>query len=219
MDRIRVVIVDDQELFVQGLRSVLQARAKGEIEVVGVAYNGRDAVDLLRRVKADVALVDIKMPIMDGVELTAQIVKNCPGTHVIVLTSYGEEAFVREALSKGAVGYLLKETQPSNLIMAILAVKEGSVLISPAVATKLVRGLDPKEGEKEVVVSEKWIEDLTRREKQVLLFLSQGYNNEEISKKLSIEEQTVRNHVSMIYSKIGIHDRIELMLAVNRIRK
>ena len=219
MDRIRVVIIDDQELFVQGLRSVLQARSKGEIEVVGVAYNGRDALDLIRRVKPDVALVDIKMPVMDGVEVTSQVVKHCPGTQVIILTSYDEEVFVHEALSKGAVGYLLKETQPSNLIMAILAVKEGSVLISPAVAKKLVRRLDPKEGEKEVLVSEKWIEELTRREKQVLLFLSQGYSNEEISRKLSIEEQTVRNHVSMIHSKIGIHDRIELMLAVNRLRK
>jgi len=124
-----------------------------------------------------------------------------------------------ETKRRGCDDKYRRSWQPSNLIMAILAVKEGSVLISPAVARKLVRRLDPKEGEKEIFISEKWIEELTRREKQVLLFLSQGYSNEEISRKLSIEEQTVRNHVSMIHSKIGIHDRIELMLAVNRLRK
>lgn len=212
--KIRIVLADDQKLFVESLRSVMESRSE-DIEVVGIAYNGKDAVDLVRSRRPDIALLDIRMPVMDGVEATAVIRQKYPATQVVILTTYDDEVYVHEALSKGAVGYLLKETQPSNLIMCLMAVKEGSVMISPAIAMMLAKrlgatvqrtGPDAAAGR----------EDLTKREKEVLLLLSEGLNNKEIAEKLFIEEQTVRNHVSMIYSKVGVHDRIELMLMVNK---
>jgi len=213
----RIIIADDQTLFVQSLKSVIESRSDA-IEIAGIAYNGKEAVELVRKHHPDIALLDIRMPLMDGVEATAVIRQKYPDTQVVILTTYDDEVYVHEALSKGAVGYLLKETQPSNLIMCLLAVKEGSVLISPAIAMKLVKQLDASGQKQDAEKREGWLEDLTRREKEVLLLLAQGLNNQEIAGKLCIEEQTVRNHVSMIYSKIGIHDRIELLLMVNKMK-
>ena len=159
------------------------------------------------------------MPMMDGVEATRIICDKYPETQVIMLTTYDDEVYVHDALSKGAVGYLLKETQPSNLIMSILAVKEGSVLISPTIAKKLVKQLDnpvPLSSTSNKTNQTPWLDDLTKREKEVLLLLAKGHNNKTIADELFINEQTVRNHVSMIYSKIGVHDRIEVMLLVNK---
>jgi DNA-binding NarL/FixJ family response regulator len=215
--KIRVILADDQVLFVESLKSVIESRSDS-IEVVGVAYDGKRAVELVRSLHPDVALLDVRMPVMDGVEATSIIRRDCPATQVVILTTYDDEVYVHEALSKGAVGYLIKETQPSNLIMCIMAVKEGSVMISPAVARKLVKRLGSLRGSGPAEVSAGWLDDLTKREKEVLLLLSTGLNNKDIAEKLFIEEQTVRNHVSMIYSKIGVHDRIELMLMVNKIK-
>jgi DNA-binding NarL/FixJ family response regulator len=214
MAAMRIVMADDQTLFLESLKSVIETRSR-DIEVVGVAQDGKRAVELVARLRPDVALLDVRMPVMDGVEATAIIRERYPETQVVILTTYDDEVYVHDALSKGAVGYLLKETQPSNLIMCLLAVKEGSVMISPAIARKLVRQLDlrPK-GEDGSAAP--WLDALSKREKEVLLLLAQGLTNQGISERLCIEEQTVRNHVSMIYSKIGVHDRIELMLLVNR---
>lgn len=218
METVRIILVDDQKLFVESLKSVIEARSE-HIEVVGIGYNGKEAVDLVKKLRPHIVLMDVRMPGMDGVEATQIICKTYPETQVVMLTTYDDEVYVHDAMSKGAVGYLLKETQPSNLIMSILAVKEGSVLISPAIAKKLVKQLDNPlrpSSSTEQTLQKSWLDDLTRREKEVLLLLAQGYNNKAIAEKLFVEEQTIRNHVSMIYSKIGIHDRIEVMLLVNK---
>jgi Response regulator containing a CheY-like receiver domain and an HTH DNA-binding domain len=214
MERLRIVMADDQTLFIESLKSVIETRSD-DIEVVGVAQDGKRAVELVSRLKPDIALLDVRMPVMDGVEATSIIRDRNPETQVVILTTYDDEVYVHDALSKGAVGYLLKETQPSNLIMCLRAVKEGSVMISPAIAKKLVRQLDlrPRDAGEGAAP---WLDALSKREKEVLLLLAQGLSNQGISERLCIEEQTVRNHVSMIYSKIGVHDRIELMLLVNR---
>jgi len=213
----RIIIADDQVLFVQSLKSVIESRSDS-IEIVGIAYNGKEALDLVRNLRPDIALLDVRMPVMDGVEATAMIRQKYPDTQVVILTTYDDEIYVHQALSNGAVGYLLKETQPSNLIMCLLAVKEGSVLISPAIAMKLVKQLEPSRDKTDQGWASSRLDELTKREKEVLLQLSQGLNNQEIGTKLCIEEQTVRNHVSMIYSKIGVHDRIELLLMVNKMK-
>ncbi len=220
MEDIRIILADDQKLFVQSLKTVIKARSEN-IEVVGIAYNGKEAVELVKKLHPHIVLMDLRMPVMDGAEATRIICEMYPETQVIMLTTYDDEVFIHEALSHGAVGYLLKETQPFNLIMSILAVKEGSILISPAVAKKLVKQLDNISQQSSM--SEKTsqiptLDDLTKREKEVLLLLAKGCNNKEIAKNLYIEEQTVCNHVSMIYSKIGVHDRIEVMLMVNRMK-
>ena len=213
--KIRIVLADDQKLFVESLKSVMESRSE-DIEVVGIAYNGKDAVDLVRSRRPDIALLDMRMPVMDGVEATAVIRQKYPATQVVILTTYDDEVYVHEALSKGAVGYLLKETQPSNLIMCLMAVKEGSVMISPAIAMMLAKRLGATVQRTGPDGAAAGREDLTKREKEVLLLLSEGLNNKDIAERLFIEEQTVRNHVSMIYSKVGVHDRIELMLMVNK---
>ncbi len=215
METIRIILADDQQLFVESLKSVIESRSEN-IEVVGIAYNGKEAVELARRLRPDIVLMDVRMPVMDGVEATWIICQKYPDTQVIMLTTYDDEVYVHDALSKGAVGYLLKETQPSNLIMSILAVKEGSVLISPAIAKKLVKQLDnPVRSLRSDTNHMAWLDELTRREKEVLLRLAKGHTNKTIADELCVEEQTIRNHVSAIYSKIGVHDRIEVMLLVN----
>jgi DNA-binding NarL/FixJ family response regulator len=218
MKNITVILADDQKLFVESLKTVIETRSDN-IEVAGIAFDGKEAVELVRKMRPDIVLMDVRMPVMDGVEATRIICQKYPETQVIMLTTYDDEVYVHDALSKGAVGYLLKETQPSNLIMSILAVKEGSVLISPAIAKKLVKQLDnPCAPGSSTSRTEQtpWLDELTKREKEVLLLLAKGYNNKTIADTLYIEEQTVRNHISTIYSKIGVHDRIEVMLLVNK---
>ena len=218
MENVRLILADDQQLFVESLKTVIEARSE-HIEVVGIAYNGGEAIKLVQKLRPHIVLMDVRMPVMDGVEATRIICEKYPETQVIMLTTYDDEVYVHDALSKGAVGYLLKETQPSNLIMSILAVKEGSVLISPTIAKKLVKQLDnpvPLTSTMDKTNQTPWLDDLTRREKEVLLLLAKGCNNKSIADELFITEQTVRNHVSMIYSKIGVHDRIEVMLLVNK---
>ena len=216
MDKIRIILADDQKLFVESLKSVLESRAE-DLEVVGIAYNGQEAVELVRKLHPHIALLDIRMPVMDGVEATGMIHKKYPETQVVVLTTYDDEVFVHDALSNGAVGYLLKETQPANLIMSLRAVREGSVLISPTIAQKLVKQLENPMQASSLGQDSHWLGELTKREKEVLLLLAQGCSNKMIAEKLFVEEQTVRNHVSTIYSKIGVHDRIEVMLLVNKL--
>lgn len=218
MKKVRVVLADDQKLFVESLKTVIETRSD-DIEVVGIALHGKEAVELVRQLRPDIVLMDVRMPVMDGVEATQIICQKYPETQVIMLTTYDDEVYVHDALSKGAVGYLLKETQPSNLIMSILAVKEGSVLISPTIAKKLVKQLDNPcayTSAPSRTNQTPWLDELTKREKEVLLLLAKGYNNKAIADTLYIEEQTVRNHISTIYSKIGVHDRIEVMLIVNK---
>ncbi len=218
MKKVNVILADDQRLFVESLKTVIETRSD-DIEVTGIAFHGQEAVELVRKLRPDIVLMDVRMPVMDGVEATQIICQKYPETQVIMLTTYDDEVYVHDALSKGAVGYLLKETQPSNLIMSILAVKEGSVLISPTIAKKLVKQLDnPGSFASSTSQTDQtpWLDELTKREKEVLLLLAKGYNNKLIADTLYIEEQTVRNHISTIYSKIGVHDRIEVMLLVNK---
>jgi DNA-binding NarL/FixJ family response regulator len=218
MEKVRIILVDDQQLFVESLKAVIEARSEN-IEVVGIAHNGKEAIKLVKDLQPSIVLMDVQMPIMNGVEATQIICEKYPRIKVIMLTTYDDEVFVHDALSKGAVGYLLKETQPNNLIMSILAVAEGSVLISPAIAQKLVKRLDDiglPSSQNEDGLHSFHLDSLTKREKEILLLIAKGYNNKTISEKLYIEEQTVRNHVSMIYSKVGIHDRIKVMQFVNK---
>jgi DNA-binding NarL/FixJ family response regulator len=159
------------------------------------------------------------MPVMNGVEVTGIIREKYPETQVVILTTYDDDVFVHDALSKGAVGYLLKDAQPTNLIMSLLAVREGSVFISPTIAQKLVKQLEypmPRSFSADHEEYAYWLDELTKREKEVLLLVARGYTNKEIAQNLFIEEQTVKNHVSVIYSKIGIHDRIGVTLLVNK---
>lgn len=195
----------------------METRAK-DIKVVGVACNGEEALQLVAKLEPDVVLMDVRMPKMNGVEATKLIKEKYPETRILMLTTFDDDEYVIEALQFGAVGYLLKDMPPMELITAVRAVYEGGVLISPQVAEKLVEKLfqntelstsQPVEKKQEP----EWVKDLTSREKEILSMIAKGYNNEEIATRLYIAKQTVKNYVSMIYCKLGVRDRVQASLA------
>ncbi len=221
MEKIRVLLVDDQMLFVESLRTVLETRAQ-DISVIGVAYEGAKAVEMTEELNPDVVLMDVRMPGMNGVESTRSIKEKHPEIKVLMLTTFDDDQYVVEALRLGAVGYLLKDMPPAELISAVRAVHKGGVLISPKVAAKLVEKLvtTPESSGKEKEAqnlsgsSNTWTNDLSAREKKILQLMAQGLDNKEIAKTLFIAEQTVKNHVSIIYSKLGVRDRVQASLLV-----
>lgn len=213
MKKIQIVLVDDQTLFVESLRTVLETRAE-DMEVIGVACNGSKAVELVGQCQPDVVLMDVRMPVMNGVESTKLIKEQYPDIKVLMLTTFDDDQYVVEALRYGAVGYLLKDMPPAELISAVRAVHEGGVLISPKVATKLVERIaSPPEKGKDTATpitnTGSWVNELSDREKKILQLMAQGLDNKEIAKTLYIAEQTVKNHVSIIYSKLGVRDRVQ----------
>ncbi len=185
---------------------------------MGVAYDGEEALQLVAELEPDVVLMDVRMPKMSGVEATKLIKEKYPQNRILMLTTFDDDEYVIEALQFGAVGYLLKDMPPMELITAVRAVSEGGVLISPRVAEKLVEKLvqntelltsQPIEKKQEP----EWVKDLTSREKEILSMIAKGYDNEEIANRLYIAKQTVKNYVSMIYCKLGVRDRVQASLA------
>lgn len=218
------MLVDDQPLFAQSLKTFLENYAS-DIVVVGLAENGSKAVELaLDLAKSsgapDVVLMDVHMPIMNGVEATRRLRSYLPGTKIIMLSTYDEDEYVRDALKEGASGYLLKDISPTELIAAIRALRGGVMQISPQIAAKLVHQLYDDSKPKVESISKKfeWFNTLTKREREIFTLIATGLDNEGIAKKLNIAEQTVRNHVSIIYSKLGVKDRFEIIQLANEIR-
>lgn len=212
MGKIKIVLVDDQTLFVESLKTVLETRAD-DMEVVGVANDGKQAVEVVAETCPDIVLMDVRMPVMNGVESTRLIKERYPDTRVLMLTTFDDDLYVIEALRLGAVGYLLKNMPPAELISAIRAVYEGGVLISPQVANKLVGLLtNPQskaEGDHDSDRVGSLVNQLSSREKEILQLMAEGLDNKEIARKLYIAEQTVKNYVSVIYSKLGVRDRVQ----------
>jgi DNA-binding NarL/FixJ family response regulator len=177
--------------------------ADPEIEIVGEARNGAEAVDLAVRLQPDVVLMDLLMPVMDGIQATAAVRRQAPGVEVLALTSVLEDRSVTEAVRAGAIGYLLKDTEAHELRWAIKAAAAGQVQLSPQAAERLLR---------EMRTPEKSIEPLTERETDVLRLLAQGKSNKEISQALNIGDQTVKSHVSHILDKLGVPSRTQAAL-------
>ncbi len=207
---IRIVLVDDQILFAESLKNILEMRTK-DLKVVGVAYDGQEAVRIVTEAKPDIVLMDVRMPLMDGVEATRVIQRNNPHIKIMMLTTFDDDEYVHEALSHGAVGYLLKTTRPAELITAVRAIKGGTVQISPEVAAKLVRTSSSAPKHHTADLSSKktpfWIRSLSHREKELLKYLLEGLNNRQIAEKLFITEQTVKNHLYTIYTKMDVRSR------------
>lgn len=219
MGPIRVLIADDQSLFLESLSTCLRNYAE-DIEVVGLARNGAEAVEKAVELGPDVVLLDVHMPIMDGVEATERIARERPGVKILILSTYDEDDYVRKALGYGASGYLLKDISPTELIASIRALKSGAVQISPQIISKLMRGLAAEEPTPVRKLAEKleWFESLTRREREIFTLIATGYDNSQIAEELRIAEHTVRNHVSMIYSKLDVQDRFQIIQLANKIR-
>jgi NarL family two-component system response regulator LiaR len=197
---IQILIVDDHSVVRQGLRMFLSLDP--EMEVVGEASNGSEGLQLARELRPHVVLMDLLMPVMDGVTATAAIRRELPEVEVVALTSVLEDALIYKAIRAGAIGYLLKDTKADELCIAIKAAAAGQVQLSPQAAALLMR---------EVRVPES-PETLTQREMEVLGLLAHGLANKEIARELGIGEKTVKTHVSNILSKLGVLSRTQAAL-------
>jgi DNA-binding NarL/FixJ family response regulator len=199
------VIADDHSVVRQGLRMFLGLDP--ELEVVGEAADGAQALRLARQLRPDVVVMDLLMPVMDGITATAAIRQELPNTEVLALTSVLEDASVVGAVRAGAIGYLLKDTQAEALCQAIKAAAAGQVQLTPKAAARLMQAVSTPESP----------EALTERETEVLRLLAQGHSNKQIAHKLQIAEKTVKTHVSNILSKLGVQSRTQATLYAVRI--
>jgi DNA-binding NarL/FixJ family response regulator len=212
MNKIRLLLVDDQVLFIESLKKLLEITVK-DIQVVGIAPNGKVALEMTASENPDIILMDIRMPEMDGVKSTQLIKEKFPQVKILILSTFEDDDYVMEAFKYGAVGYLLKDVPPNDLIAAIRSIDRGGVTVSPKMATKLAeklfqtnQGMKPSPNS---VNSHPWVRELSNKEKDILSLLAKGYNNREIAQRLYIAEQTVKNYVSIIYLKIGARDRVQ----------
>ncbi|HEV2034863.1 MAG TPA: response regulator transcription factor [Candidatus Dormibacteraeota bacterium] len=200
----RVLIADDQTLFRAGLARLLDEDTR--IEIVGQATDGADAVKQALKVKPDVVLMDLKMPNMDGIEATRQIIAQLPETKVLILTTFEADNHVIQALKAGARGYVLKDSAAAAIVSSIVAVVSGESVMAGAVANRVLEMLTGASTPKE------FYDGLTAREVEILKLMATGMANKQIAFRLKISEKTVRNHVSNMYEKLGIYDRSQAVL-------
>lgn len=210
MTLIRIVVADDQHLVRTGLRMVLNAQP--DLEVIGEAANGAEAVEASRRLHPDIVLMDVRMPGMDGVTATKLILEETPihGDHLvkmIILTTYHVDSAVYAALRAGASGFLLKDTEPDQLIQAVHAVAHGEAWLDPPVARRLLADFAAQPDLSLPVPAT--LDQLTARERDVLTLIAHGLSNEEITRHLVVGMTTVKTHVSRIFMKLGLHDRAQ----------
>jgi DNA-binding NarL/FixJ family response regulator len=207
MSDVKVLVVDDQRLVREGIASLLSIQEG--MSVVGTAVDGQEAVEKALALSPDVVLMDVRMPVLDGIEATVQIRRKLPGCQVLMLTTFDDEEYVVKSLQAGATGYLLKDIPAADLAQAIHLIRAGIYQLSPSVAGKLVGQL----GVKSRPAAPPPVEhDLTERELEVLRLLAAGATNREIAEALVVSEGTVKNHVSNILSRLGLRDRIQAAL-------
>ena len=197
---IRVLICDDQTVVRDGLEAILST--DDEIEVIGVARDGQEAVDLAAQRQPHVVLMDLKMPVLNGIQATERLRKTQPGTRVLVLTTYADDDWVLDAVRAGAAGYLLKDTRREDLLQAIKGTAAGKMFLDPSVAGQVVQQILAPPAPPQPPV-----EALTERELSVLRLVCQGYSNPEIAQQLHLAAGTVRNYVSSVLQKLGVDDR------------
>ena len=205
---IRVLICDDQALVRGGFRAIVDAQP--DLEVVGEAENGAEAVALAERRRPDVVLMDIRMPVLDGVEATRRLVAADTPARILVLTTFDLDEYVHAAIRAGASGFLLKDVTPAKLLEAIRIVAGGDALLAPSVTRRLLERfattLPPGEGSSDALA------ELTSRETEVLRLLAGGMSNAEIASELVVSEATVKTHISSVLRKLGLRDRVQAVI-------
>jgi DNA-binding NarL/FixJ family response regulator len=202
MQKIRVILAEDHTVVRQGLRALLAA--EGDIEIVGEAENGRQAIQLVKKFLPDVAVIDIAMPVLNGLEATRQITRTVPSTKVLILSSYSDDEYVHQLTQAGAAGYLVKQTAANELLKAIREAHRGNAYFSPSVAKRL------RDHCREAFVSGQPVrrrsDYLTTREAEVLQLIAEGRANKQIAAELCISIKTVEKHRQQVMNKLGIHD-------------
>ncbi|TAE58582.1 MAG: DNA-binding response regulator [Nostocales cyanobacterium] len=209
---IKVLLVDDQNLIRQGLKALLELES--DLEIVAEAENGEIAIELVAKLQPDVVLMDIRMPIMDGVATTKEISSRFPNTKVLVLTTFDNDEYVKAALNNGAMGYLLKDTPSEELAAAIRAVDKGYSQLGPGIVNKLLSQFPPTPANQTPSIPP-GLSELTPREKEVLQLIATGASNREIAQNLYISEGTVKNHVTNILNRLELRDRTQAAILAN----
>jgi DNA-binding NarL/FixJ family response regulator len=204
-DRVKVLVVDDDDLMRAGLRGVLASDEA--IEIVAEAADGRDAVHRARLHNPDVVLMDVRMPDLDGIAATEELLAAMPETRVVILTTFEQDDYIFGALRAGASGFLLKRTRPEDLIAAIHTIAAGDSLLSPSVTSRVIERMARQPARDDARLAE-----LTPRELDVLELLAQGLSNAEIAAALVIEESTVKTHVKRVLDKLDLRDRVQAVI-------
>jgi len=205
---VRVLVADDQALVRSGFRMILESRP--DIEVVGEAEDGFEAIEATRRLLPDVILMDVRMPNLDGVEATRRLVGRGTESRILILTTFDLDEYVYEAIRAGASGFLLKDVRPQELVDAVHVVAHGDALLAPSITRRLLdRFAEQAPGEP---APPPQLESLTERELEVLKLVAKGWSNAELAEKLFLSETTVKTHVSSVLRKLGLRDRVQAVV-------
>src|SRR3954469_1756304 len=204
----RVLIADDDHLMRAGLAPPLGSDPS--IEIVGQAASGREAVERTHRLGPDVVLMDVRMPDLDGIAATAELTQTAPRTRVLILTTFEEDDYIFDGLRAGASGFLLKRTRPEELISAVHTVAAGDALLSPSVTRRVIERMSAQPAPD--LTRRDGLDELTPREREVLELIARGLSNREIAAALVVEESTVRSHSKRILAKLGLRDRVQVVI-------
>jgi DNA-binding NarL/FixJ family response regulator len=203
---VRILVADDQDVVLQGICRILDGEA--DLEVVGQARDGAAAVDAARRTAPDVVLLDIRMPVLDGLGAARRILAELPGTRIVILTTFDLDEYVYEALRLGAAGFLLKDAPADDIVRAVRVVAAGEAMIAPATTRRLIEEF----AQHRPTSSPATLDGLTEREREVLRAMARGLNNTEVGAALFISEGTVRTHVNRILAKLQVRDRLQAVV-------
>jgi DNA-binding NarL/FixJ family response regulator len=206
----RILLVDDQELLRMGFRMVLEAQH--DLEVVGEAGDGAEAVALTRQLEPDVVLMDVRMPGMDGVQATRALIAGGSRSHIIILTTFDLDEYAHAALRAGASGFLLKDAPTADLLSAIRAVASGDAVVAPSTTRRLLATIAHQLGVAETPAAPPELGSLTPREREVLMAVARGLSNAEIADELVLSEATVKTHVGRILAKLELRDRVQIVI-------
>jgi DNA-binding NarL/FixJ family response regulator len=207
-ERVRVILVDDDQILRSGLRAILSS--DDSIEVVDEAENGRLAVQRARRHRPDVVLMDVRMPDLDGIAATRELLATAPSTRVVILTTFEDDDYVFGGLRAGASGFLLKRTRPEELLEAIHTIAAGDSLLSPSVTRRVIDRM-ARQPTPELGLL-RGLDELTPREREVLALIARGLSNGEIAEALTVEESTIKTHVRRILRKLRLRDRVQAVI-------
>lgn len=208
MDKIKVLIADDEKLIREGLKIILNANS--DISVVGTSENGEEAIEFCKKEQVDVILMDIRMPVCDGVRATKIIKSQFPSIKILILTTFKDDEYIFDAMKFGANGYILKDTSYDVIIDAIKSVYKGNVVVNPEVASLMVSGIAKNPGNDLESIKDKY--KLTDRQIEIIICIGSGLSNKEIAEKQYVTEGTVKNHITEILSKLEMRDRTQIAI-------